>query len=99
MQVSFYGSTPNYAFIFEQLGHEGTTEKIREKQKVGDVAGMAAVVDDDLLSHFVVESDWDGAAAAISARYLGIAARVVLYFGAMDREHLDRWGEVARRLA
>ena len=99
MQVSFYGSTPNYAFIFEQLGHEGTTEKLRERQKAGDIAGMAAIIDDDLLSHFVVDSDWDGAAAAISGRYRGIAARVVLYFGAMDREHLDRWGEVARRLA
>jgi alkanesulfonate monooxygenase SsuD/methylene tetrahydromethanopterin reductase-like flavin-dependent oxidoreductase (luciferase family) len=99
MQVSFYGSTPNYAFIFEQLGHEGTTEKVREKQKLGDIAGMAAVIDDDLLSHFIVESDWNGAADAISSRYAGIAARVVLYFGAMDREHLDRWGEVARRLA
>jgi probable F420-dependent oxidoreductase len=99
MQVSFYGSTPNYAFIFEQLGHDGTTEKLRERQKAGDFAGMAAVIDDDLLSHFVVESDWDGAAAAISARYRGIAARVVLYFGAMDRANLDRWGEVARKVA
>jgi probable F420-dependent oxidoreductase len=99
MQVSFYGSTPNYAFIFDQLGHEGTTARLREKQKAGDIAGMAAVIDDDLLSHFVVESDWDGAAAALSARYLGVAARVVLYFGAMDREHLDRWGEVAKKLA
>jgi len=99
MQVSFYGSTPNYAFIFEQLGHEGTTEKVREKQKAGDIAGMAAVIDDDLLSHFVVDSDWDGAAAAISARYRGIAARVVLYFGAMDRDALHRWGDVAKALA
>ena len=56
MQVSFYGSTPNYAFIFEQLGHEGTTAKLREKQKAGDIAGMAAVIDDDLLAHFVVDS-------------------------------------------
>lgn len=99
MQVSFYGSTPNYAFIFEQLGHEGTTEKLRERQKAGDVAGMAAVISDDLLSHFVVDADWDGAAAAISARYRGIAARVVLYFGAFDRDALHTWGEVANALA
>ena len=99
MQVSFYGSTPNYAFIFEQLGHEGTTEKLRERQKVGDLQGMAAVIDDDLLSHFVVESDWNGAAAALSARYRGVASRVVLYFGAFDRDALRRWGEVAKRLA
>ena len=43
MQVAFYGSTPNYAFIFEQLGRPGTTAAIREKQKAGDLAGMAAV--------------------------------------------------------
>ena len=99
MQVSFYGSTPNYAFIFEQLGHEGTTEKLRERQKAGDLAGMATVIDDDLLSHFVVDSDWDGAAAAISARYRGIASRVVLYFGAFDRDALRKWGDVAKALA
>ena len=98
MQVSFYGSTPNYAFIFEQLGHEGTTEKLRERQKLGDIPGMAAVIDDDLLSHFIVESDWDGAAAAIRARYRGIATRVVLYFGAFDPDALRKWGEVATSL-
>src|SRR4051812_36829149 len=32
-QVAFYGSTPNYAFIFDQVGREGTTAKLREKQK------------------------------------------------------------------
>ena len=30
--VGFYGSTPNYAFIFEQLGRPGTTERLREAQ-------------------------------------------------------------------
>jgi hypothetical protein len=95
MQVSFYGSTPNYAFIFEQLGHEGTTEKIREKQKAGDIGGMAQVVTDDILEHFIVESSWDGAAKALQERYDGIADRIVLYFGAMDAAALPRWGEVA----
>ena len=99
MQVSFYGSTPNYAFIFEQLGHDGTTEKIREKQKAGDVGGMAQVVTDDILQHFIVESTWDGAADAITARYDGIATRVVLYFGAYDRDNLHRWGEVAKQVS
>src|SRR5208283_4331917 len=48
VQVAFYGSTPNYAFIFEQLDREGTTERIRERQRAGDIPGMAAVIDDDL---------------------------------------------------
>lgn len=98
-QVAFYGSTPNYAFIFDQLGREGTTAKLREKQKTGDIAGMASVIDDDLLAHFVVESDWSGAAEAIATRYNGVASRVVIYFGAFDTEALPRWGEVAKQLA
>ena len=30
--LSFYGSTPNYAFIWDAAGFEGTTARIREKQ-------------------------------------------------------------------
>ncbi|EUA89520.1 luciferase-like monooxygenase family protein [Mycobacterium ulcerans str. Harvey] len=34
--MAFYGSTPNYAFIWDEAGFEGTTARIREKQKAGD---------------------------------------------------------------
>jgi len=99
MQVAFYGSTPNYGFIFDQLGHEGTTARIRERQKAGDVAGMAAVVADDLLAHFVTVGTWDGIAAAVVDRYQGVATRVVSYFSGIDAVQdpgsLDRWGDVA----
>ena len=99
-QVSFYGSTPNYAFIFEQIGHPDTTARIRERQKAGDVQGMADVVTDDLLDHFIVTATWDDLADTLVDRYAGVASRVVLYYGAAmfdrnprDYEHL---GEVAR---
>jgi probable F420-dependent oxidoreductase len=100
MQVAFYGSTPNYAFIFDQIGFEGTTDRIREKQKAGDIGGMAAVVTDDILGHFTVEAAWDDLADGIVRRYDGVAARVVLYFAGMawqrDRSSIGRWGEAAR---
>lgn len=100
VQVAFYGSTPNYAFIFDQLGFEGTTARIREKQKAGDIGGMAAVVSDDLLEHFVVTGSWDDIAGKIVDRYDGVADRVVSYFAGMawgqDPSSLQRWGEVAR---
>jgi len=106
-QVAFYGSTPNYAFVFDLLGAEGTTARIRERQKAGDLAGMAAVVDDDLLDHFVVTGTAAEVAAALVDRHRGIAARVVLYFAGLawaeDPEALARWGEIAtevrRRIA
>jgi probable F420-dependent oxidoreductase len=57
--MAFYGSTPNYAFIWDEAGFEGTTARIREKQKAGDVAGMAAQVSDDHIAAFATESSWD----------------------------------------
>ncbi|MDP1820575.1 MAG: TIGR03617 family F420-dependent LLM class oxidoreductase [Acidimicrobiales bacterium] len=103
MQVAFYGSTPNYAFVFDQLGREGTTERIRERQKAGDVAGMAAVVDDELLDHFCVSGDWSEVADGLVRRYEGTATRVVSYFAGMawarDESSLGAWGELAKAVA
>lgn len=100
MQVAFYGSTPNYAFIFDQLGREGTTERIRERQKAGDIAGMAAQIDDDLLEHFCISGDWATVADGLIERYQGTATRVVSYFAGMawarDERALGPWGELAR---
>ena len=96
--LSFYGSTPNYAFVWDEAGFEGTTSRIREKQKAGDFAGMAAQITDEHLAVFAVESSWDGLAAALLDRYDGMASRVVLYNAARDPERFERYGEVARRV-
>lgn len=99
-QVSFYGSTPNYAFIFEQIGYPDTTPRIRERQKAGDLQGMADVITDDILDHFIVSAPWDGLSDALIDRYGGVASRVVLYYGAamhdMNPRDYARLGEVAQ---
>jgi probable F420-dependent oxidoreductase len=99
-QVAFYGSTPNYGFIFDQLGFEGTTPRIREKQKAGDIAGMAGCIPDDLLEHFCVSGDWGEVADQLIARYRGSADRVVSYFAGgewgRDPSRLGPWGELAK---
>lgn len=99
-QVAFYGSTPNYAFIFDQLGFEGTTARLRERQKAKDFAGMAAVISDEVLDHFAVAGTWAELPGRIVERYGGVADRVVLYFAglawAQDPSSIERWGELAR---
>src|SRR5262249_8295852 len=77
--MSFYGSTPNYACVWDEAGFEGTTARIREKQKAGDFAGMAAQVTDEHIAAFATESSWDGLADALAEKYAGIATRLVLY--------------------
>jgi len=100
IQIAFYGSTRNYAFQFDDLGFTGTTAKLGQLMKAGDMQGMAAVVSDDMLEHFALVSRWDDMADAILARYNGVASRVVSYLAIEDikrnPENLDKWGEIAR---
>jgi alkanesulfonate monooxygenase SsuD/methylene tetrahydromethanopterin reductase-like flavin-dependent oxidoreductase (luciferase family) len=97
--LSFYGSTPNYAFIWDEAGFEGTTARIRERQKAGDMAGMAAQITDDHLATFCTEAPWDGLAQALVNKYGGVASRLVLYNALMGHpERLERFGEVAKQI-
>ena len=97
--MSFYASTPNYAFILDEAGFEGTTARLREKQKTGDFKGMAAQITDDHLATFATESTWDGLADALVDKYEGIATRIVLYNALADRERFERYGEIAQRIS
>ena len=97
--MSFYGSTPNYAFIWDEAGFEGTTARIREKQKAGDIAGMAAQISDEHIAAFATESTWDGLADALTARYGDAATRLVLYNALADLDRLERYGAVAQRIS
>lgn len=99
-QIAFYGSTRNYAFQFDDLGFEGTSARLNECLKAGDLAGMAATITDEMLEHFAVAAPWDEMADALWARYEGVAARLVMYLAeasiAADPHALGRWGEIAR---
>jgi alkanesulfonate monooxygenase SsuD/methylene tetrahydromethanopterin reductase-like flavin-dependent oxidoreductase (luciferase family) len=99
MQVAFYGSTPNYAFIWDEAGFEGTTARVRERQKAGDFAGMAAEITDEHVSAFATEATWDTLADALVDKYGGIVDRLVLYSAADETpERFARYGEVARNI-
>jgi probable F420-dependent oxidoreductase len=99
-QIAFYGSTPNYAFQFDDLGFEGTTTKIRDKFKSGDLATIGEIITDEMLEHYALVSSWDEMADTLLERYKGTAGRVVMYLGGpqmrKDPTELGKWGEVAR---
>ncbi len=99
-QISFYGSTRNYAHVFDQLGYEGTSAKLNERLKAGDTAGMADLITDEMLEHYAVTATWDELSTRLVDRYEGVAARVIMYFAERmahrDPSAWDRWGEVAR---
>jgi len=99
-QIAFYGSTPNYAFQFDDLGFDGTTAKIREKFKAGDLATIGDVITDEMLDHYALVAGWDDMADKLLERYRGTAGRVVMYLGGPqmrnDPIELGKWGEIAR---
>jgi probable F420-dependent oxidoreductase len=98
--MSFYGSTPNYAFIWDEAGFEGTTARIRERQKAGDLKGMAAELTDEHLAVFCTEASWDGLGRALLDKYAAIVDRLVFYNPAGDTpERFDRYGIVARSMS
>ncbi len=99
-QIAFYGSTPNYAFQFDDLGFEGTTAQLGERLRAGDIPGMAALITDEMLEHFAVIAPWDEIADRLVERYAGVATRIVSYLAAESIRRnppvVDRWGEIAR---
>lgn len=103
-QVAFYGSTKAYAHQFDRLGFDGASARINEKLKAGDVAGMAALITDEMLEHFAVTATWDELAAKLSARYRGLASRLIMYCYEPTLRVEDpgrvhaRWADVARAL-
>jgi alkanesulfonate monooxygenase SsuD/methylene tetrahydromethanopterin reductase-like flavin-dependent oxidoreductase (luciferase family) len=98
-QIGFYGATRNYAFQFDDLGFAGTSARLNEALKAGDVAGMAALVTDEMLEQFAVVCPWDELAGRLLDRYAGRAARVVMYLAddsiKTDPAALAKWGRVA----
>lgn len=102
-QVAFYGSTPNYSLQFDLLGFEGTTDKLRERQKAGDMAGMGAVITDEILEHYTVEATWADIADRLVERYSRQASHLIIYTAGMDYARdpssIDRWGEVAKAVS
>jgi probable F420-dependent oxidoreductase len=102
-QIAFYGSTKNYAFQFDDLGFDGTSARLNELLKAGDLDGMRETVTDEMLEHFAVVAPWDEMAARLRERYDGLASRLVGYLveesAAADPHALAKWGEIAKALA
>jgi probable F420-dependent oxidoreductase len=99
-QIAFYGSTRNYGLQFDLLGFEGTSARLNERLKAGDIAGMAELITDDMLEHFAVTTTWDELGPKLVDRYRATASRLVLYQAEeslrRDPSTIDRWSEVAK---
>jgi probable F420-dependent oxidoreductase len=98
-QLAFYGSTRSYAGVFDLHGWTGLSNALYERQRAGDIGGMAALITDDMLDVYAMTGRWDELAGQLLSRYQGLADRLILYFSGSawreDPDTLARFGDVA----
>lgn len=102
-QIGFYGSTRNYAFQFDDLGFVGTSARLNDRLKAGDVVGLADTITDEMLDVYAVVGPWDEIADRLVDRYGGVAERVISYLTYDDIRHspdnISKWADIAAKLA
>jgi len=95
-QIAFYGSTPAYRPVLEQLGRAELQPELNQLSKRGGWLEMAARIDDELLERVAVVGAPDEIAAKLRARCSGWASRVSLVSpSAPDPE---QWAHVVKGL-
>jgi probable F420-dependent oxidoreductase len=77
-QIAFYASTPAYRVVLDVHGWSDLQPQLQEKTRVGDWAGMAALVSDELLHAVAVVAPPGEVAAEIRRRYGDVLDRVAL---------------------
>ncbi len=99
--IAFYGSTRTYSPVFELHGFVGLSDQLHAKQREGDIAGMVALINDEVLDNYIVSGTWDSLGPTLVARYgnLGVNVRVMSYtaMGQINKDpsSLERWAAVA----
>ena len=78
-QVSFYASTPSYRPVMELHGWGETAGKLSRLAAKGAWSEMPAMIGDEMLDEFCLQSSEADLARAIHQRYDSIADRVTLY--------------------
>jgi probable F420-dependent oxidoreductase len=99
-QIAFYGSTRNYARVFEHHGFEGLSAQLNDLMKSGQMDQMVDLITDEMLDLYCVVSTWDELSDRFVDRYAAVADRVIPYFATDDYRrqngNIERWAETAR---
>jgi probable F420-dependent oxidoreductase len=78
-QIAFYGSTPAYRKVLELHGWGDLQDDLNRMSKEGRWKEMGDLVTDDILEQFAVVAPRDEVAAALTARWGDVLARLSFY--------------------
>jgi alkanesulfonate monooxygenase SsuD/methylene tetrahydromethanopterin reductase-like flavin-dependent oxidoreductase (luciferase family) len=97
MQIAFYASTPSYRPVMALHGWEGTAEQLSGLAARGRWDEMPALIDDEMLAAFAVESSPPDLPGALAERYRGLADRLGLYLPFMPGERDAFWRDLIKK--
>ena len=85
------------------LGFEGTSARLNDRLKAGDIAGLADTITDEMFDHFAIVGPWNEIPDRIVDRYGGMAERVISYLTHDDitrrPDNIAKWADVAAAVA
>jgi hypothetical protein len=96
--LSFYASTPDYAFIWDEAGFEGTPARIREKRRRPGTSKAWLRRSATTIS-LPLPPSRRGTAWPLRSSTSTRESPVVLYNALADAERFERYGEVARPIS
>ena len=101
--IAFYGSTPGYEAMFDHHGYDGMGKELNALQRRGDIPGMQALVTDEVMSHYCVESSWNDLGNKLIERYRDLApnVRIISYTAAdhwSDPAMREKWSQVTKTM-
>jgi probable F420-dependent oxidoreductase len=82
--LAFYGSTPAYRPVLEAEGWGDLQPRLNALSKTGDLAGMFALVTDEMVDTLAVRGTPEECAAELARRFGDVAERVCCYFPGYD---------------
>jgi probable F420-dependent oxidoreductase len=85
-QIAFYASSPMYVEVLDAIGCADLQRDLESLVKQGRWSELAALVDDDILDHFVLRGTLEELPATIRRRYERYYDRAVPFVPLMDVE-------------
>jgi probable F420-dependent oxidoreductase len=82
--LGFYGSTPAYRPVLDVEGWADLQPELNARSKRGDLAGMTALVSEDMVDTLAVRGTPEECAAELRRRFGDVAERVCVYFPGSD---------------
>jgi probable F420-dependent oxidoreductase len=94
-QIAFYASSPMYTAVLDAIGYGDLQRELEVVVKQGRWGDLAALVDDDVLDHFILRGTLEELPDLIRRRYGGYYDRAVPYLPVREADP-DRLAQFVR---